>query len=552
MSTLYLNALFKDKDAVKALGARWDPEARKWYVPPGLSPDPFADWLPDPARPTGPASRARIPEATHADARGIPLSQLMRGVAQAVAEAYRAGVWTRVEIVRVELRRGHVHLELAERRPGGELAAQARGMIWAGTASRILPEFEQATGAQLAAGLKLLVRARPEAHALYGLSLSIDAIDPQYTLGDLETRKREIRARLQREGLHDANRRLPHPWDYQSVLVIAPQGAAGLGDFRAEAQRLARHGVCRFVYAFSRFQGEGAAAEIRATMLQALQHWHTEAGAPPDAVVILRGGGAVNDLAWLNDYELARSLCELGVPVLTGIGHERDSTVLDEVANLRFDTPSKVILGIEQVIHKRAADARGFFADLMQAALHNAWTAREAVARIEREMRSGAREQLAAARRHADATNADIRLGATWSLHKARHGAHDILAQLRHETRYRLSSARHCTAARLSTVLERSRHGMRTAQQGADRNLAELAAAARRSVQDAASKAQTLMREIAGQGPEKTLRRGFAIVRTAKGQPITDAGRLRPGEEIEIQFRDGTVPGRTSHQENQR
>ena len=227
------------------------------------------------------------------------------------------------------------------------LNAQARAVIWQSMASAILPAFEQATGAQLAPGIKLLVRARPVFKAQYGFSLDIDAIDPDYTLGELEARKRDIRARLQAEGVFAANKQLTPPWDFNAVLVVAPTGGAGLGDFQAEADRLQSHGICRFTYALSRFQGEGAPMEIRHALQQALGQGTDTSPSPFDAVVILRGGGAVNDLAWLNDYGLARLICDMPIPVFTGIGHERDTTVLDEVAHARYDTPSKVIAGIE-------------------------------------------------------------------------------------------------------------------------------------------------------------------------------------------------------------
>ena len=164
--------------------------------------------------------------------------------------------------------------------------------LWASTAATILPAFERATGVVLAAGIKLLVRAKPKVHAVYGLSLEIDAIGPEYTLGDLEAREREIRERLQREGVFDANRRLAAPWDFNAVLVVAPKGAAGLGDGHTEAQRLQRFGVCCFVDAHSRFQGESAPPPIRAALLQALDD--SQPGALPDAVVIIRGADAVN------------------------------------------------------------------------------------------------------------------------------------------------------------------------------------------------------------------------------------------------------------------
>src|SRR4029079_8031381 len=117
--------------------------------------------------------------------------------------------------------------------------------------------------------------------------------------------------------------------------------------------------LCEAVYAHSRFEGEGAPASVREAIEGALAAW--PAATLPDAIVIIRGGGAVNDLAWLDDYELARSICLSPVPILTGIGHERDNTILDEVAHQRFDTPSKVVAGIQALIVKRARESQDAF-----------------------------------------------------------------------------------------------------------------------------------------------------------------------------------------------
>ena len=167
--------------------------------------------------------------------------------------------------------------------------------------------------------------------------------------------------------IFDRNRQLPAPWDYRALLVVSPPRAAGLGDFARDADRLQRHGLCEAVYAHSRFEGEGAPASIREAIEAALATWPGQA--LPDAIVIIRGGGAVNDLAWLNDYELARFVCLSPVPVLTGIGHERDSTVLDEVAHQRFDTPSKVVAGIQALIVKRARESQAMFDEVAGLAL---------------------------------------------------------------------------------------------------------------------------------------------------------------------------------------
>ena len=125
--------------------------------------------------------------------------------------------------------------------------------------------------------------------------------------------------------------------------MISPETSAGLGDFRREADRLQQCGLCEFQFFPATFQGVEAPSSIQTAVLQALTAHKQK---PFDALVVIRGGGSVTDLAWLNDMELAKLLCQSPVPVFTGIGHERDNTILDEIAHTRFDTPSKVALHI--------------------------------------------------------------------------------------------------------------------------------------------------------------------------------------------------------------
>ncbi len=539
MPVTYLQVPFRDKDSAKALGARWDPARRQWYVPDGRELAPFAAWLP--AGELGAsASLALAPAvaatsatlllaepspayASPARAAGVPLSQLLAGVSQLVAQAFPAGVWTLADLVDVRLRNGHVYLELAERDAAGQVLAKANAMIWASTAARILPEFERATGANLGPGIKLLLRARPVFKPQYGFSLEIDAIDPGYTLGDLEARKREIRERLQREGLYSRQKQLASPWDYRHLLVIAPEGGAGLGDFQAEAERLQRHGVCRFDYAFSRFQGEGAAAEIRLALLKALERLGQQGQS--DAVVIIRGGGAVNDLAWLTDSALARALCELELPVLTGIGHERDSTLLDEVAQQRFDTPSKVIAGIEQLIVRRASEARAHF---------------ELIARL-------GQAGIAQARGAAQQTDSEIRLLARHQLELARQRVPAAWAELQANSGLALRRAREQSALRLQQVGERSGAALRQARDGSARAWQDVTTGCRQALRQGSQSTRALMLEITGQGPQKTLARGFALVRDAgSGRTLQRASELAPGQALTIQFHDGEVGAQVS------
>ena len=234
---VYLVSSYAERLRVKALGAQFDAERKAWFVPPGFSLEPFRAWLPQ-------GVLAEVSTTDVAVVSGVSLSELMGRASQAVANAFRNSEWVRVEVVNVQAR-NHVYLELAERDATGQVRAQVRGVIWAATARVILAKFETATGMVLGPDIKLLVSARPVLHPQYGLSLQIEDIDPLYTLGDLEARRREIRERLTREGLFDLNRKLSAPWDFREVLVLSPEQAAGLGDFMAEARRLEQFGVCR-------------------------------------------------------------------------------------------------------------------------------------------------------------------------------------------------------------------------------------------------------------------------------------------------------------------
>ncbi len=546
MPETYLQTAYKDRERVKSLGARWDPVRKQWYVPEGRDVAPFATWLPAEQQTALSSRESTAGTELAVPDKGISLSQLLAGVAQAVAQAYRSGEWVRVEVVKADVRRGHVYLELTERSPAGDALAQARAMIWADTANKIVPVFERTTGVVLGAGIKLLLRAKPTFSAQYGLSLTVDAIDPDYTLGDLEAKKREIRARLQREGLGELNRSLASPWDFNAVLVVAPQGAAGLGDFQAEADRLQRWGLCRFVVVHSRFQGEGAAAQVREALLQGLADWQSlgQEQGQPDAVVIIRGGGAVNDLAWLNDYDLARTICELPIPVLTGIGHERDRTVLDEVAHASYDTPSKVIGGIEQLIVKRAREARANHDTVIQTAVRAVHRAQQAVEQSHVEIRAGALLALREGREQAALKFQAIHHGSLLRLEQARYAVPATMAEITARARQTLHEARLGARQYRTDVIDKSVQLTALARDRAGRSLEQVADAARRQVIDARTRAEATFREIAGQGPKKTLGRGFAVVRAGDGTTLTGVRAAREAGDVQIEFRDGRLPAR--------
>lgn len=285
------------------------------------------------------------------------LKEYLSTVQEVIKLTFDTPVWVKAEIRNLNIKAGHYYLELAEKDPDNDqVIASCRATIWKFAAQKIVTPFERETGIELSRDLNVLIKVKASFDPQYGFSLNIVEMDSSYTLGDIARRYQEILQRLTAEGLIERNRQLPTPFDLNRVLVIAPENAAGLGDFKKDADALADAQVCEFVYHSATFQGNTAPQSIRQSLAQGLKQWAEDYTRAPDLIVIIRGGGAVNDLAYLNDYELAALLCKRSVPIWVGIGHEKDRTILDEIAHRSFDTPSKVIAGIRNHIVERVQD----------------------------------------------------------------------------------------------------------------------------------------------------------------------------------------------------
>ena len=287
----------------------------------------------------------------------LSLSEYLSTVQEVIRVAFEESVWVKAEIRNLSIKGGHYYLELAEKEEDTDkIIASCKATIWKFSAAKMVLKFERESGIELSRDLNVLIKVKAVFSPQYGFSVNIEAIDSSYTLGDIARRYQQILERLTAEGLVLKNKSIPTPFDIQNVLVIAPENAAGLGDFKKDADALDKVGICNFVYHTATFQGNTAALSIAESLSNALRNWAKEYDKAPDLIVIIRGGGAVNDLAYLNDYDLAALLCKRSVPIWVGIGHEKDRTILDEVANRSFDTPSKVIGGIRNLILDRVQD----------------------------------------------------------------------------------------------------------------------------------------------------------------------------------------------------
>lgn len=266
----------------------------------------------------------------------LTLRQLQQRISHLITCDATRDVWITAELSDVAVRGGHCYMELLEKDDTGAVTlAKARGIIWANAWRGIAAKFQAATGRQFATGIKVMVRVTATYHPVYGFSLLVTDVDPAYTMGDLLRRRAEIIARLRAEGILEQNRSLPWPAVAQRIAVISAPGAAGYGDF--VNQLLGNPRRLRFdVKLFDAvMQGDRAPS----TIIDALTRVANDT-TEWDCVVIIRGGGSTSDLAAFEDYRLAAAVAMFPLPVIVGIGHERDTTVLDDVANMRVKTPT--------------------------------------------------------------------------------------------------------------------------------------------------------------------------------------------------------------------
>ena len=267
----------------------------------------------------------------------ITLSQLNETIKEVLHEAFPTTVWVVAEISELkENRSGHCYLELIERE-GESIIARARATIWSYTFRMLKPYFETVTGTKFDSGIKILVQVSVEFHPAFGLSLNIKDIDPAYTVGDLVLQRQEIIKRLQDEGVFDMNKELELPLVPQKIAVISSATAAGLTDFLNQLE----NNVYGFKFYTKLYEATMQGTETVFSIIHALERIfkHDDFF---DCVVIIRGGGAAADLSSFDNYDLSFNVTQFPLPVITGIGHEKDDTIIDLVAHTRMKTPTAV------------------------------------------------------------------------------------------------------------------------------------------------------------------------------------------------------------------
>jgi len=307
----------------------------------------------------------------------LELNQLIK---DALDDAFAIPVWVKAEISEITVNRsGHCYLELVDVDPQSkEVLARGRATIWSYSFRMLKPYFETTTGQVFTQGIKILVSAKVEYHPVYGLSLNIRDIDPIYTMGDMARKRREIILKLQEDGVFDMNRELELPLVPQRIAIISSPTAAGLQDFMDQLANNSNQ-IRFYTKLFPAImQGNESAESVIGALEQVYQYEDFF-----DVVCIIRGGGAQIDLASFDHYELAYHVAQFPLPVITGIGHDKDETVIDLVAHTKMKTPTAVaeflIAGAEhflnllrdleerfaESVQERLSDQREYLAEMV-------------------------------------------------------------------------------------------------------------------------------------------------------------------------------------------
>lgn len=267
----------------------------------------------------------------------ITLQELNQRVAELVNDAFQEAIWVTAELTDVRVaQNGHCYMQLVQKdQRRGSMLAFANAHIWANRWWLIRDSFLQQTGQAFQSGLKVMLCVQVTMHEVYGYALNIVDVDPSYTLGEMARRRIEILNQLKADGVIDMNRELPMPILPQRIAVISAAGAAGYGDF---CHQLADNewGIKFYEHLFPAvMQGNQTEQSVIAALERIYEHQDLF-----DVAVIIRGGGSTGDLASFDSYDIATCVANFPLPVITGIGHDRDQTVLDRVAHTSVKTPT--------------------------------------------------------------------------------------------------------------------------------------------------------------------------------------------------------------------
>ncbi len=401
--------------------------------------------------------------------------------------------WVEAELSEVRTSpQGHCYMELVQKDEGGNTpVARAQAKCWRQTWYVVDRRFRQATGQALRVGMKVLLKVRANFHEAFGFSWIVDDIDPYFTLGDMMRRRQEILARLKAEGVIDLNKELPLPLFAQDIAVISSATAAGYGDF---CRQLADNEY-GFKFNTKLFAASMQGEQVEASVIDALNRIYAEADRY-DCVVIIRGGGATSDLSGFDTLALAENVANFPLPVITGIGHDRDESVVDFVAHTRVKTPTA---------------AAAFLIANLKSVADRLTDAERRIGRT-----ATARKDLEKER-----------------LNRLQDRIPTLFAAIKGRQEARLVSL----AGRMATASTRR---METERRKTETLAARLTPQPQRILTAERHRIELLSQRANALDPKWLLKRGYSIT-TMQGKVVRNAKALKPGDKIETRFGQGKV-----------
>jgi len=337
---IFLNSKFEERHEIKSLGgAHWKPDVKKWAVYDDIDLSAYKRWLPDNIEPSM-TSFKQQPKTTGSSPSGAQsLSSLINEAKSAIAGKLPMGYWITADISKIT-KRQYYRLDLVEYNSNKKPIAQTGAIIWESDIKRIVGRFEEETGEPLKENISILLKVKISLHQLYGVQMTVLDIDPSFSVGAAELKKRNILKKLNQLDLYSKNKNFKEIDFFTNVAVISPNSAAALGDFRTEADVLEKNKFCSFSYFSAVFSGDKACGEIVNAFKQVDLANKTELF---DCIVFIRGGGSRSDLDFVDEYFIAEQVANAKIPVFVGIGHQQDRSIADDIAFKSFDTPSKVV-----------------------------------------------------------------------------------------------------------------------------------------------------------------------------------------------------------------
>lgn len=424
--------------------------------------------------------------------------------------------WVSAEIIGLKVSRGHCYLQLAEKDElGSTPKAEFRGIIWSFNFERISNRFFRSTGSPLREQMQVLIQVEVQYHERYGLSLLVQDIDPAYTLGQLEMERRQTVEKLRKAGIYDRNKQLELPAALQRIAVISAEDSKGYEDFITRLNTNAYGYTFHITLYTSLLQGDLAAGDIVAKLQRIKADTLSK---QYDAVAIVRGGGGASSLECFNNYFLAEAIATLPLPVITGIGHQANKSVADEVAHTDRMTPTDVanFLIEHQITYE--GEMESLWEQIRELSVETITLQKEflqsAVTTLQREVRQGISDEL----RRTDQQSFALRHLLQSVLLREQNDLQQAILQLRRETRqfFHLAYSEHDVFSnelqhRAPALLARHEEQLQLAE-----------------------------KQLRMLDPAEVLKRGYSYT-LHNGNIVTNAAQLKPGDSVRTVFHTGSA-----------